>query len=55
MDKIVDIFEKRKHCESFMRPAHVLIALLYIGLRRLVYMAVGARGGQGGTPQLFDH
>ena len=36
MDRIIDIFEKIKNCESFMRSVHVLIILLYIGLRRLV-------------------
>ena len=36
MDRIIDIFGKRKNHESFMRSVHVLIILLYIGLRRLV-------------------
>ena len=36
MDRIIDIFEKRKNRGSFMRSVHVLIILLYIGLRRLV-------------------
>ena len=36
MDRIIDVFEKTKNCGSFMRFAHVLIILLYIGLRRLV-------------------
>ena len=36
MDRIIDVFGKRKNCESFMRSAHVLIILLYIGLGRLV-------------------
>ena len=36
MDRIIHIFVKRKICESFMRSVHVLIILLYIGLRRLV-------------------
>ena len=36
MDRIIDIFVKRKNRESFMRFVHVLIILLYIGLRKLV-------------------
>ena len=36
MDRITDVFGKRKNRESFMRSVHVLITLLYIGLRRLV-------------------
>ena len=36
MDRIVDIFGKRKNRECFMRSVHVLIILLYSGLGRLV-------------------
>ena len=36
MDRIIDIFGKRKNRESFMRFVHVLVILLYIGLRRSV-------------------
>ena len=36
MDRIINIFVKRKNRESFMRSVHALISLLYIGLRRLV-------------------
>ena len=36
MDTIIDIFGKRRNCESFMRSVHVLINLLYIVLRKLV-------------------
>ena len=36
MDRIIDIFEKRKYFKSFMRSVHVLIILLNIGLRILV-------------------
>ena len=32
MDRIIDIFEKRKNCESFMQSVHVLIIFLYNGL-----------------------
>ena len=35
MDRVIDIFKKRKDRESFMRSVHVVI-LLYNGLRRLV-------------------
>ena len=35
MDKITDIFGKRKHLELFVRSVHVLYILLCIGLRRL--------------------
>ena len=36
MNRIINIFVKRKIRESFMRSVHVLIILLYTGLRRLV-------------------
>ena len=36
MDRIIDIFGKRKNRESFMRSVHVLIILLYTGLKRLI-------------------
>ena len=36
MDRIIDVFEKRKNRESFMQSVHVLIILLYIRLRRLI-------------------
>ena len=36
MDRIIDIFVKRENRESFMRFVHILIILLYIGLRKLV-------------------
>ena len=36
MDRITDIYVKRKNRESFMRSVHALIILSYIGLRRLV-------------------
>ena len=35
MDRIIDIFVIRKNRESFMRSVHVLIILLYIGLKSL--------------------
>ena len=34
MDKINDFFGKRKNHESFMQSVHILIILLYIGLRK---------------------
>ena len=36
MDRIIDIFVKRKNREPFVRSVHALINLLYISLRRLV-------------------
>ena len=36
MDRIIDILWKGKNRESFVWSVHVLIILLYIGLRRLV-------------------
>ena len=36
MDITIDVFGKRENCESFMGFVHVLITLLYVGLRRLV-------------------
>ena len=35
MDRVIDIFGKRKNGECFMRSVHVLI-ILYIGLRIIV-------------------
>ena len=36
MDRIIDVIGKRKNYESFMRSVHVLIILLYDGLRKVV-------------------
>ena len=36
MDRIIDVFGKRKNCESFIGSVHVPIILLYSGLRRLL-------------------
>ena len=36
MDRIIEIFGKRKNRQSYMRSVHVLIISLYIGLRRLI-------------------
>ena len=36
IDRIIDIFVKRKNWESFMQSVHALIILLYIGWRRLI-------------------
>ena len=38
MDRI--IFGKRKNYESFIRSVHVLIVLLYIGLRKIGAIAL---------------
>ena len=35
MDRIIDIFVKKKNRESFMRSVNVLIILLYMGLKSL--------------------